>query len=660
MKRVSGNLLELYAAIYLDIVAYDPGMAKDSERDLSRLSLLVASRGLRVLTIDLPSLGKSLDKALSRGYLLPTDIPGNILGKSRGGYPTLFGSLYKHIFDEDGYILDQPDPNWILFLRQILYLCKKVRLECSKENIHAAVEEFRQIEENILSPNLPWDGDVLLPDDITSSGIQSFTDLGTSRYQRDQLSFWKPEGPLSPRPLLIYLQTVCDRVACEFPMLDTLSIVPRHGKKAVADLRTGSDKYLFPHWPNKLEGLFPHEYFAFANTIHFLEEGALENEKSSFVNEPAAKLIAVPKTQKSPRLIASEPTCHQYIQQGVLKWFRKNLPRSLRTCIDFRSQKPSQKAALAASVDGSLATIDLSSASDRLSCWCVERVFRRNPSILQAIHACRTRMVRNRIPDTTPFQLRLKKYANQGSAVTFPLQTIVYALCAIAVVLFEEDVEINSASIRRAAGRIRVYGDDIIVPTQHAWSLGHLLSDLGLKVNGSKTHVSGLFRESCGMDAYGGSNVTPTYILSPGPNGTAEGLTSILESSNNFHKAGLWHAAEYLLGWVNERERKLIPVSPKPQPTISLYTFNSKGVKLPKRSRWNSFHQVKEYRCLSVTNKNHREGRDSWKSFLQFCLEGPDGPQELDEIDWDSTPWSSGWISKKGTRKRVQWVSLVA
>jgi len=198
------------------------------------------------------------------------------------------------------------------------------------------------------------------------------------------------------------------------------------------------------------------------------------------IHEPPSRLLAVPKTAKGPRLIASEPTAHQWCQQLVKRFLEERLIGLFDTnFISFTNQGLSQELVSKASLDRSLATVDLSSASDRLTCWVVERAFRSNPSLLRAFHATRTRWTVDRVNKSDPPNYFVtKKFVSQGTAVTFPVQSIIFLIIALTACGFEarhpEDFFCNKRiynSLARFRHKVRFYGDDIIIPKQGYESL---------------------------------------------------------------------------------------------------------------------------------------------------------------------------------------------
>lgn len=639
MKRT--NLmasLPLHAALFKDIAAFDRDLQSSLKLDLIRLERLSDTRGLSFMMIDMPDAGKVVDFALSRGHIRWTDLPKSF-GKCNP-YPKFLGMLFSRVFGEDGSLLPGCDVNHIYFLRQVLYLAKKVRKECSDAAILAEVIQFREIDQSLRSPSLRWDNDRLFDWPLSGSTGEDRsrgTRLALTDGYRATPDFvsHRDECPL---PLLRIMQAVSDSVVCRFPEVDWRDIKPRHGPGAVADAKSGTDKYLFPTWPRKLDGFFPYSYFGQSR-----EDLHLEVSTSMSIVEPPAKLLAVPKTLKAPRLIASEPIAHQYIQLGMMRWIRKHLPSPLRITIDFLDQLPSRAACHKASIQGDIATVDLSSASDRLSCWTVERVFRTNPSVLEALHACRTRWLRNATGVGEPYFLVLKKFAAMGSGTTFPVQSIVYALAGIAAILYEGNGKVSYDTITRAARRIRVFGDDIILPSHAVPSLALLLRHLQLKVNVMKTHYMGHFRESCGMDSYNGFDVTPLYLRDLELGQSAEDIVSWIDVSNNAYSKGLWHLSEAMLRTIPSETMALLPQSDEEMGCLSIRCYNPAP---HKKVRYNRDLHYEETLGLVIQGGSLRRKRESHQNLLQYFVEEP-SPEII---------WSAGYDVRKRIRLRKRWV----
>jgi hypothetical protein len=144
--------------------------------------------------------------------------------------------------------------------------------------------------------------------------------------------------------------------------------------------------------------------------------------------EVPSHMLLVPKSQKAPRLIAKEPVANMWCQQIVRDYLETSVSKSfLGNIIHFRDQSYNMDGALKASRSSSHWTVDLSDASDRVSLWVVERMVRSNKTLLCALHASRSRHIA--IPGReTDGPLLMKKFAPQGSATTFPLQSIIYSV----------------------------------------------------------------------------------------------------------------------------------------------------------------------------------------------------------------------------------------
>jgi hypothetical protein len=99
--------------------------------------------------------------------------------------------------------------------------------------------------------------------------------------------------------------------------------------------------------------------------------------------------------------------------------------------------------------------------------------------------------------------IALKKFAPMGSALCFPIETMIFAAICEYVT--------RGHCVR---GDYSVYGDDIIVPTQCAGQLMRLLTTLGFYVNTEKSFYQqeNWFRESCGSEFCDGFDVTPMRV----------------------------------------------------------------------------------------------------------------------------------------------------
>ncbi len=647
-------LKRLYGAILRDCAAAYPQFTNEWTRDHTRLLSIAEIEGSSFFTITLPAFGKHLEQALAAGTLSRSGLAHMRPYSNRTVIPRLFRALTCRVFSDSGELRTDVDIHAVRLLRQLCYAAKKLRMECKDATTYQAVADYFDIETKTRHPTLEWDADRL---DFPAPGSISFRDgLQVDKSEPDLFavnSAAEPDPGLSNQ--LTTLQHVADRVISGFGSVLRDRLRPKHGPGAVADLRGGVSKYLFPSWPAKLEALFPADEFAFANITAWEEtyEDARAQGKFSS-HEPPCKLIAVPKTQKGPRLIASEPTSHQWIQQALKRELERMVAASpLKNCINFVDQSISGRAALQASQTGLQCTIDLSSASDRLSCWAVERFFRSNLDLLQHFHAARTRWLVNPIDKKQPKYVVLRKFAPMGCALTFPVQSIVYSIVAIAAVIHGRGWRVDKCSIESASRLVRVYGDDIIAPVDCFEGLTQVLAYLGLKVNTTKSFSTGFFRESCGVDAYAGEDVTPAYVLEAYSESRPESVGSVVECSNNFYQKGLWHTASWLKSTVPQRIAKAIPVVSADSGAFGWLAFQ--GDFITQRKRWNNDLHREEAKVLTLSSKVRRSPIGGYESLLQYFTECP-SPDVVWMAGVDSRPVLSlrhRWVPTREGRARA-------
>lgn len=207
----------------------------------------------------------------------------------------------------------------------------------------------------------------------------------------------------------------------------------------------------------------------------------------------ANKIVTVPKNAKTDRVIAIEPCMNIYVQKGLGGVIRNRLRQ---VGVDLNDQRKNQRLAREGSLDNSLVTIDLSSASDTVSIEIVRQLL--PPDWVIALEM--TRSPAGKLPSGEI--ITYQKFSSMGNGFTFELESLIFwALCSA----------VRSLSSERDR-RMAVYGDDIIVPQGISSAVCDVLEFAGFSVNKKKTHVDGPFRESCGKHYFRGTDVTPIYV----------------------------------------------------------------------------------------------------------------------------------------------------
>lgn len=219
-----------------------------------------------------------------------------------------------------------------------------------------------------------------------------------------------------------------------------------------------------------------------------------------------SKLLFVPKRADISRTICVEPSLNMFYQLGLARILESRL-REVYS-IDLSVQPDfNRELARRGSVDGSFATIDLSSASDSMSVGVLRNILPRD--FFSWLMSLRTPAVK--LPDGRV--VPLKMISTMGNGFTFPLQTIIFAAVVSSCYrLSGKPLHRNMLGLRRSPGNFAVFGDDIIVEKEVFSKVVRLLTLLGFKVNTDKTFVEGPFRESCGSDFFNGHFVRGVYI----------------------------------------------------------------------------------------------------------------------------------------------------
>lgn len=613
-------------AIFADLRPGYGSKTRDWERDYKRSLHELRVRGKRMLTIDLPAARKHFDKCLDVGLYTPSGCFLSKVVSERVKVPAFLRVLYLQVFDMSGKLRDEPCVNAIADIRQFYDVFAKLKDKCDDRYTREAVREFIKNDQDLRNPTLHWNSDDLSLDSINVGGL-SLLD-GHIDHHGDQLALeltGSGEGEI-PRLTSYEIRTlhrVWDIIASQLGDFhdeaayadSTGDVLPKHGPGRVSNLRKDQSKFTFSDWPSKLERTFPYDRYGVVNLRHtpILDDASRWPQN----REHPSKLIAVPKTATGPRLIGSEPNYHVWVQQLVRFQLEAAVRKTvLRNCISFGDQGPNGQLALRGSRDGSIATVDLKSASDRLSAWTVERVLRRNVTLLERIHACRTRSMRNAV-DGQFDTMVVKKCFTQGNALTFPVQTIIYSMIAIGCQVVTARPSLNSAIkssvLARASSDVRVFGDDIVVPVGTLPLLSRVLAYLQLKVNPAKTFHTGKFRESCGIDAYDGVDVTPArikqYSLSP----SHEVIESLKQASNNFWLKGMWHVADWI---TNQLPRHMLPIVP-PHDSDGLISFcGYSDDHLQKR--YNRMLHRYEMRTLSLVSNSKQVPTQSAHDLFEF------------------------------------------
>nr|QDH90327.1 MAG: RNA-dependent RNA polymerase [Leviviridae sp.] len=551
-----------------------------THRDFETVSVRVKDEGFSFLAITLAQFCKDFERSLDRGYV-GHDLFTHFAFK--GSCPRFLGGFFDLIFDRGtGSLLDIPSVEAIYCIRQFTGMWSKIEIDCSEERIDRAYSDFLSSE----------------------------------------IAVRKADGIRSPKDLSDFRRIASLLLRDVFTAVDSSvyngEIVPKHGSGSTAMGIIGNEKYLNCTWTDRLEHLFPaREFLSSSYSLSF--ERPLQWLAPA--QEPPVKVITVPKTLKTPRLIAMEPVHTQYVQQGLLESIVENVKRDnlLSRFITFEDQIPNQEMAFQGSLYGDLATLDLSAASDLVSNQLVREMTAAWPSLFEAVQASRSQ-----VADVRGKVVRLSKFASMGSALCFPFESFVFLTLIFLAVERVNDHQLTRSDIRRLSGQVRAYGDDLIVPQRYVHEVVTTLTSFGLKVNGDKSFWTGKFRESCGKEYYNGFDVSIVKVrreLPTRPTHVDE-IVSAVSFRNQAQSLYLFRTVEFMDSLIE----KLIPF-PTVLPTSSVLGKHSLDGSFETHRMCQKLHRplVKGVKVASILP---RDEIDSGAALLKFFLKRSDEPLE--------------------------------
>lgn len=566
--------VELLSSLLHDCTRFE-SCVKRVDRDIITIKHRYEYEGNGFLTVALPALCDAFDLGLSTGKF--TCPPG--FQKTRGGaIPRLFSGMLCEVFDiVTGTVLETPNLGVVKSIREVLRCFKKLTLESER------VEELDRLAKDKFFGNE---------------------------------DFCKEGHSLSERELRI-LSAVGETILPELDTFHPCEILPKHGPGAVAESVTTNQK-----WSVVIHHLDELVEYGFSGLAALCKH--TNNSDRRLPLSESAKLVTVPKDSTSRRTITIEPCLKQFIQQGWNTHLRDSIKkdRVLRRCLALTDQTKNQVLALKGSQNDKWATIDLSSASDLLTKQLVGLVFESRSSFLELILDCRSQSVLD-----GSSAKGLEKFAGMGNATTFPVQSVVFAVLAICAILDSRHEWPTVGRVARIAQLVRVYGDDIIVPTKHARAVVGWLTKAGLRVNLKKSFLQGYFKESCGVDAYHGVDVTPLYVRHLPSNlskRTPEIIKHYVDLSNHAWMRGLYEFSNSLRECAEDALGSILPLVHSKSGAFGLHTRREWS----QVQRWSRVHHRPELRGYVLQPVHRKDIIDGYAALAKFFVSSEDDDRE--------------------------------
>jgi len=574
---------KLFTALFCDVSSGRPPIVKLSlQRDLSTILHRMDTEGIAFATDVLPSLARAVILSFETSQFV---LPLGFKRKRDTSLPVFLQGLMQDIYTTDGKLLDSPDTCSITEVLQICNLCYKLNV----------VESFHP-----LPRNGPWK---VKCDDAIARFISVETELASQTIDEND-------------KIIRLGRSIIARI---FRSFNRLGIRPRHGPGNVATRERGRAKWRFKRLIPQLHQAFPYQHYMYVGGKHLLDTvDGFCNLK--FESAGVTKMTLVPKDSRGPRIISLEPLEMQYIQQGIANSMKLCIERSplTRGFVNFDDQRINGDLAKESSRSRSYATLDMSDASDRISASLVRELFRDVDDLSVSLFAARS--VATRLP--AGGQVHYHKFAPMGSALCFPVESIVHYVLAVAIISYYGHVTLSQVLQRKL---VYVYGDDLIVKTEYAALLLRHFPRYSLKFNEKKCFIHGKFRESCGVDAYDGVDVTTVKWRKPWPSSSmsAEQAASFCALGSLFYQRSYPQAAELVWSTLEKRLGVKLPTMPlwREVPFLTrrsrepYYHLQTRPVY--KADTQSFVHQVK---CLVPRGIKH--DWCAWDRVLQFCLTG--------------------------------------
>jgi len=525
----NSNVLSLtstfYHGVLKDACEFFPDYTTAS-LDLDYIHKRISLEGDKFVSLSLPLLGKAIENSLIT--LQKFECPKGFQIDRGSSLPKFLSFLLRKIFQKDGELLykklELSEKHDAVFS---IVLIRQITLSFSKVRDIPCVQTAEEAKEGFIS-RITTERNISVPTNI----------LTIARF------------------LISRLVMDGDEL---HPMLAQWESNPfgRHGPGAVAGREKGRLKWAF----GAIKGADP--------LLYKWNHNSFEPKKPAC---PFSRITTVPKDFRKQRVICIEPKELQFAQQGLMDVLYSLVENDklASKSISFRDQEGNRNLCK----DYNYSTIDLKDASDLVSLKLCRLLFPRKFFKLATRYRSRGIMLNKH-----DVVRKISCFATMGSALCFPIETIVFWSLALATM-------INMGS----KGKVRVFGDDIIVPNEAYKEVIKTLTSAGFVINLEKSCHNTLVRESCGSWLYSGYDAEYTKIYYR-QCASFESWLALLDSARLLHYQFFDNAATAILDFLHENGCHPLP-------------YGHNGI-LPLREvrkdclRWNKDLQRKEIRIPS-------------------------------------------------------------
>lgn len=353
----------------------------------------------------------------------------------------------------------------------------------------------------------------------------------------------------------------------------------------------------------QLDRVFDYGEWFYPTPYHVFGSDEIYNGFFNYsVESPTARFKAVPKTAGKPRGICIEENEMQVLQQAHRKAMYTAITNYFGDNIALRKQSVNAKLALDSSKTLEYATIDESEASDRVARLLVSYLAQDCRDVHDKLMALSTLWVvpPDEVKDEYPAKVRTNKFAPMGSALCFPVMSLVHMFLIRAIIRLS-----TKECTKHDCANVFVYGDDIILPAKYTETIYRELPKYGMKLNVNKSFYRSHFRESCGVHAYHGVDITPVYVKYIPYHNLADAQASAFAVEEQLFDKGFHFTAEF--------QRQMI------EDAYGSFPYVPRGLSLAGFSRDLTDSQLDAFKqsCRVRSDKKHHSARFRITSFTK-------------------------------------------
>lgn len=594
-----GTMLVLYLeaiAIYLDV---------DLTRDIKCVKARVANEGFGFLAKTLPRYLSWLRMCQEKEKVVPC--PGFKTIRRRDWKlktPSFLRGLSRLLIDDSDQLIFLADPGE-RERQQFAYRAISVICQTFGKKYEVPLSDFRMDLQKVETLRADHDDRFQIDDlidflDGPDAAILDYVkeDLSAVFEPYEHVGLFEEDG-----------EVLWGKHTHEF---DAFEAVPAHGAGAVSYPCKQHEKFTdFMGFPPHFKNLGEYEdclYLPGEATAFGPPFNPDRKERYDLAIGGVGRLELVPKDAEKGRGVNLEMKEFMFPQQSARKSLYAWLESSpmTRDRVNFTNQTINQKLALQASRDGKLVTADFSEASESVTRVLINNTF--DPRELEWLNPLRSRftrttisssptdvnveenigtnsrckldrmirkaglswpdshfMLKDCISDTRPRSVvngeqtvlfaENEKYAPMGSALCFPVEALIFWAVTRAVIKHELILQSEEDAIAEEISKVWIYGDDLIFPVRYFERVVEVFSQLRIRLNEKKSFHYGPFRESCGVDAYDGLDVSPTCrittrlpirSLHTTDSNHARSLVAWIEYANMFEADGFPTVAKYI------------------------------------------------------------------------------------------------------------------